>query len=106
MGYVALIVLIAECVFMSFVFEKMGIENWKGFIPGYNFWILFREIEGNGHRVFLTLIPVYGLFWILLPMFKKFAARFGKSEGWGWGLTFAAPVFLALIAFNKNVKYQ
>ena len=81
MGYVALIALIAECVFMSFVFEKMGIENWKGFIPGYNFWIL-------------------------LPMFKKFAARFGKSEGWGWGLTFAAPVFLALIAFNKNVKYQ
>lgn len=103
---VSILWLVATCLFMGMCFVKMGMEQWRGFIPGYNYWLLFQKLEGNGHRVFLCLIPIYGLFWVMLPMCKKLAKNFGKSEGWGWGLTLVAPVFLGLIAFNKSVSYN
>lgn len=107
MSYVISILwLLATCFFIGMCFVKMGMEQWRGFIPGYNFWILFREVEGNGHRVFLCLIPIYGLFWVLVPMCKKLAVRFGKSQGWGWGLALVSPVFFGLLGLNKSVSYD
>ena len=59
----------ATLYMMYLVFQKMGLVAWKGFVPGYNLYTLCEEFDGNGWRVFLFLIPVYGLIlWIKMCM--------------------------------------
>lgn len=88
------------------IFEKAGIAGWKAIIPGYNCWMEMEMVwgPGQGAKMFLMLIPVYGIIF----MFKtctRFAKAFGKSTGFGVGMFFLAPVFMSIIAFD-NSQYQ
>ncbi len=96
---------VATLVFMYMAFEKMDLVAWKGCVPGYNLYELCREFDGNGWRVFMFLIPVYGLIlWIKLCM--KWARSFGKTNGFGVGLALLTPVFLGMIVFDQKACYQ
>lgn len=102
---VSLLWAVATLIFLYMVFGKMDLVPWKGFVPGYNLYELCRELEGNGWRVFLFLIPVYGVvLWVKLCL--KLARAFGKTNGFGVGIAFLTPIFLALIAFDEKACYQ
>lgn len=96
---------VATLLFFYLTFQKMDIAPWKGLIPGYNAYNVFREFEGNGFRVFMLLIPVYGIIvWIRLCM--KWAQAFGKGMGYGVGIAFLPPIFLGIIALDNKTCYQ
>ena len=94
----------ATLVFLYMIFSKMNLIPWKGLVPGYNLFELCREFDGNGFRVFLFLIPVYGvILWVKLCM--KWARSFGKTNGFGVGMAFLTPIFLGILAFDEKVCY-
>lgn len=91
-------------LFSYYVFGKMGLVAWKGLVPGYNLYVLCEEFYGNGWRVFMFLIPVYGVvLWVKLCL--TWARGFGKSAGFGVGMALATPVFLGILALNDKVCY-
>lgn len=60
-------------------------------------------VWGNGGKIFLMLVPFYNVYFI----FKyniDFAHAFGKSTGFGVGMTFL-PFLVWAIGFSKEVKY-
>ena len=80
-------------------FQKMGRMGWEGVIPGYNLYILFDMIYQNGWKVFMLLIPIYGLIlWIKLNM--ELAVRFNKPRGFGVGMALLAPIFWSILAYG------
>ena len=106
MSYViGLIWLGATLLFMYMVFQKMDITPWKGLVPGYNLYLLCEEFDGNGFRLFLFLIPIYGII-LWIKMCIKWAHTFGRSTGFGVGLALAQPVFLGIIALDSKACYQ
>lgn len=87
------------------MYQKMGRHGWESIIPGYNMYVLFEEVYGNGWRVFMLLIPFYG--WIVLPimLYVELAKRFGKSGGYGVGMFFLGFIFVTMLAFG-SAKYM
>lgn len=95
----------ATLLFTYMVFQKMDLTPWKGAVPGYNLYTLCEEFDGNGWRVFLFLIPVYGIIlWIRMGM--KWARSFGRTNGFGVGIALLPPVFLGILAFDEKACYQ
>lgn len=95
----------ASLLFSYMVFQKMDLTPWKGAVPGYNLYTLCELFDGNGWRVFMFLIPVYGLIlWIKLSM--KWARSFGKTNGFGVGIALLTPVFLGMLALDEKTCYQ
>lgn len=95
----------ASLLFTYMVFQKMDLTPWKGAVPGYNLYILCEEFYGNGWRVFMFLIPVYGLIlWIKMCM--HWAHSFGKTNGYGVGIALLTPIFLGMLAFEEKACYQ
>lgn len=91
-------------LFLYFVFGKMGLTQWKGLVPGYNLYILCEEFYGNGWRVFMFLIPVYGvILWVRMCL--RWARGFGRSAGFGVGMALATPVFLGILALDDKACY-
>ncbi len=106
MGYVLWAIWTAAFLFFLYlVFQKMDITPWKGLIPGYNLYLLCEEFEGNGWRVFMFLIPIYGLI-LWIKMCIKWANAFGRSTGFGVGLALVSPVFLGILALDERACYQ
>ena len=85
------------------IFTKAGRPGWKSLIPGYNIWVLFEIICGQGAKMFLLLIPIYGII-VGIKSCIRLAHAFGKSTGFGIGLVFIPYVFLCILAFGPS-KY-
>lgn len=113
-----IVIVIAVAIFSIIVnwkmFEKAGKPGWASIIPIYNNIVLFEIIGYKWYYVFLLFvgaIPVIGSFLVLvLQVFIasysiKLAKAFGKSTGFGIGLWLLNPIFVAIIAFDKKVKY-
>lgn len=79
------------------VFKKANRPGWHSIIPIYNFWALFEIV---GMKGWLSLIPlVNGI--LIIVAYYKLAKVFGKSGGFGLGLIFFTPIFMAILAFGK-----
>ena len=93
------------------VLEKMGKPGWAAFIPFYYNVVLFEGIGLNWYYVFFLFvsgIPVIGnLAFLLFSIYYniKLGKCFGKTESFGVGLALVNIVFMAIIAFDKNIKY-
>ena len=93
------------------MFEKAGKEGWKALIPIYNTIVLFEIIGYKWYYIFffaLSAIPMIGP--LVLACFGihyniKLAKAFGQSIGFGIGLFLVSPIFIAIIAFSKDIKY-
>lgn len=93
------------------MFEKAGKPAWAAIVPFYNF-VVMLEIAGYKWYyiffAFLNMIPVVGS--ILFVLFSvsysiKLAKSFGQTTGFGIGLWLVNPIFTAIIAFSKDIKY-
>lgn len=92
-------------VIMWKVFDKAGQPGWAALVPIYNQWILVTEICKKEPLWFiLGFVPIGNIIsaWVLS---MELAKKFGKSEGFGIGIFFASPIFLAILAFG-DARYQ
>lgn len=98
------------CVVINWKFyEKSGQEGWKSIIPIYNIVVLYQIGGLPGWYVALTFIPCIGsilsiIFGIMC--YINIAKSFGKSGAFAVGLIFLTPIFLGILAFNQNEKYN
>ena len=85
-------------------FTKAGKPGWAAIIPVYNI-VVILEIAGKPTWwVLLWLfVPIAN---IVIPIiaFIAVAENFGKSTGFGIGLTFLTPIFFLILGFG-DAKY-
>ena len=87
------------------VFKKAGKHGWEAIIPIYNIVVLLEITKLPMWYLILFLIPV-GNFVALILIYIELAKKFGQSTLFGLGLAFFTPIFMAILAFNKNYVYQ
>ena len=84
--------------------RKAGKPGWAAIIPIYNTYVFFEIAEGNGVKMFLSLIPIIGFIFPIIVTIKL-AKAFGKGTGFGLGLLFFAPICYPILAFSKDTEY-
>lgn len=106
-----LAVTILSIIAMWKMFEKAGKEGWRAIVPIYNVITLLEIVGLKWYYIFLycaSFIPVIGSLVVLFFTFVimvKLAKSYGKSIGFGVGLTLVSIVFMAILAFDKSVTY-
>ena len=87
------------------VFAKAGKPGWASIIPIYRD-IVWLQIAGyKGTLLLWNLLPFVGtiIYAVYLIMsYFKVAPKFGKDTGFGVGLWFLNPIFMAILAFDKS----
>ena len=86
------------------IYSKAGKPGWACIVPIYNIVVLLQIIKKPVWWIILLLIPFVN-FIILLIIQIQLAKVFGKGVGFGLGLIFFGPIFLALLAFG-SAEYQ
>ncbi len=87
------------------VFRKAGKPGWASIIPIYNTVVMIQIAELPMWYIALFFVPfanVYAIFKINIEIAKKF----GKSAGFGVGMTLLQPIFYAILAFSKDAVYS
>jgi len=87
------------------IFTKAGRPGWESIVPIYSNWILVTEIcKKEPLWFFLMFVPIGNIIaaWVIS---QEMAKKFGKSEAFGMGLFFLAPIFALILAFG-DAKYQ
>ena len=85
------------------MFTKAGNPGWGCLVPFYNNYCLFEIAFGNGWLFLLTFVPCVN-FVFLIMLYFKLAKAFGQGVGFGFGLLFLNPIFVAILGFG-NAEY-
>ena len=102
------------------VFKKMGIDGWKSLIPMVSDYC---QMEATGVNQKWLLVATFGSFIMIIPilgylafivamlymailMNVSLARAFGKSTGFAVGLILLGPIFLCILAFSKDAKFE
>lgn len=101
---VSLLFALAISVFMIAamwkLFIKAGKPGWACIVPFYNNYCLFDMAFGNGWLFLLCFVPCVN-FIFLIMLYFKLAKAFGQGVGFGFGLLFLSPIFVAILGFGK-----
>jgi hypothetical protein len=82
------------------VYAKAGKPGWASIVPIYNLVVLL-EIAGKPLWWFLLfLIPVVNIV-VAFIVYISLAERFGKSAGFGVGLTVLGFIFFPILGFGS-----
>ena len=87
------------------IFKKAGKKGWESIVPIYNVIIELEIVELPMWYIALLFLPfanIYAVFKINIELAKKF----GKSTGFGVGLTLLSPIFRAILAFSDDAVYE
>ena len=87
------------------VFKKAGKKGWEAIVPVYNMIVLLEITQLPMWYIALFFVPI-GNVVVLFLIYIELAKKFGQSAGFGVGLTLLNPIFMAILAFNKNYVYQ
>lgn len=98
---IAIAVSILQLVSIWKVFKKAGKPGWASIIPIYNVIVLFDIVGRKWWTLFLMMIPFYNIY-LLIMINIELAKKFGKSSGFGIGLTFIPVIFYPILAFGKE----
>jgi hypothetical protein len=100
--YIAVIVFAIVCMWT--VFGKAGKPGWGCIVPIYNI-ILLCDIAGKSRWwTLLCFIPLVNIVAVII-LSLGVAKNFGRSDGFGVGLFFLAPIFYGILAFGSS-KYS
>jgi len=105
MWIIILLIYAFNVVCMWKVFTKAGKPGWASLIPIYNMVVLLQITELPMWYIALLFIPVGNVI-ALFMIYIELAHRFGKSTGFGIGLALLSPIFMAILAFSKDAKFQ
>ena len=86
------------------IFTKAGESGWKIFIPIYNIIVTLKISKKPIWWIFLLLVPLVN-FVVVILINIALSKSFGKSKGFGVGLTFLPFIFAPLLAFKKETTY-
>lgn len=81
------------------VFKKMGYRGWESLVPIYSRYLQFEALYGNGAKMFLMLIPFYGVY-VMVKSDIDLAHAFNRSTGFGWGLFLLSDIFICILGFG------
>ncbi|HQW06296.1 MAG TPA: DUF5684 domain-containing protein [Flavobacteriales bacterium] len=84
------------------IFTKAGKEGWESLIPIYAEVVQQDIIKEPRVRVLLLLIPIMNIIYVWTVL-DKIGRRFGKGEGYVWGLLFLPFIFYPLLGMSKAV---
>ena len=87
------------------IFKKAGKQGWESIIPIYNFVVLLEITNLPMWYIILLFLPGANIVASIL-IYIELAKKFGQSSAFGIGLVFLNPIFMAILAFNKNYVYQ
>lgn len=87
------------------VYKKAGKNGWEAIVPIYNIIVLLEITNLPMWYLILLLIPIANIV-VMFLVYIELAKKFGQSAAFGIGLVFINPVFMAILAFNKNYVYQ
>ena len=100
----AIILEILGIIGFYLIFKKSGVKTYKAIIPGYNLYILFELIHGNGNYVFLLFIPFFN-FLYLIYSFIKLCDVFNYPRVFAFILTLFCPIGFFILGCSRN-KYR
>ena len=103
--YMLFVLAISVFMFVAMwkMFTKAGKLGWGCLVPFYNNYCLFEIAFGNGWLFLLTFVPCVN-FVFLIMLYFKLAKAFGQGVGFGFGLLFLNPIFVAILGFG-NAEY-
>jgi len=81
------------------VFVKARQPGWAAIIPFYNQYVILQMVGKPGWWLLLFFIPVVNLI-VAIIVNLALAESFGKSAGFGIGLTFLSIVFIPILGFG------
>jgi len=87
-----------------YIFKKAGKEGWEAIVPVYNLIVLL-EITGLPMWYIALFFVPFGNIYALIKVYLELAYRFKQTTGFGIGLIFLSPIFLGMLAFNKQITY-
>lgn len=96
-----LVFLALYVVVMWKVYEKAGYPGWGAIIPIYNIYILIKMANYSGWFFFLLFVPAVN-FVVLILIYIRIAAGFGKDVGFALGLMFLSVIFFPILAFGES----
>jgi hypothetical protein len=82
------------------VFQKAGQPGWFAIVPIYNAYILLKVSDKPGWWLLLMFVPGVNIVCSILASISL-AERFGRSTGFGVGLTFLGFIFYPVLAFGS-----
>lgn len=128
---VSILIYVASSIGLWNIFVKSGEKGWKGFIPFYRFYVLYKicwkplffwinlallclvMVFGNMRAggmlvtIFAVVVVLFTIAWFVIFCISmyKLAKVFGKGGGFTVGLILLNVVFLLILAFGsaKNV---
>lgn len=83
------------------IFNKAGKPGWASIIPIYNYVVMIQIAKLSMIYLILLMLPIVSIF----ATFKiniEIAKKFGKSTGFGIGITLLPIIFIPLLAFADN----
>lgn len=83
------------------IFSKAGEHGWAILIPFYSTYTGCKIAFGDGWKMFMLLIPIYGIV-VYVKMWISIAEKFGKSSGFGVGLWLLPSIFRPILAFGDS----
>ncbi len=95
---ILMVVGIVVLVAMYKLFKKCGKPGWAAIIPIYNMWVLLQIGDLPG---WLSLIPGVNVICVLIA-YANIGKKFNKSTAFILGLIFLTPIFLCILAFEKD----
>jgi len=102
---IALILFVLPAVGLYKLFQKAGVEGWKGLVPLYNSWVMLDIAKRPKHWFFWQFLPVVGWF-IYLGILIEFVKVFGKFKFYQHALTvFSAGLYFVYLGFNDKTKF-
>lgn len=87
------------------IFTKAGKPGWAAIVPIYNIIVLLEITDMPMWYIALMFIPIANIVALFL-IYIELAHRFLKSTAFGVGLVLLSPIFMALLAFDKNAVYK
>lgn len=102
MFYLVMLVVIVFTLFCTVkIFEKIGYKGWYAFCPYFSSYLWYKAVWGDGWKFLLLWIPFYNIYLTIKTLIGT-AKAFGRGVGFGLGLVFLEPIFIAILAFGKS----
>ena len=89
-----------------FLFQKMGMPGWKGLIPIYSSYLLFKELLSTRHfaayAVSLVASSVILALILLIQVLHRLSRSFGHGAGFTFGLVVIEPIMMMILGFGSR----
>lgn len=84
------------------IFKKAGQPGIASIIPIYNIIVMIKIAKLPMWYLILFLIPIANIY-ALFKIYIEIAKKYGKSSGFGIGMTLIPIIFVPMLAFSDNV---